>query len=86
MWVDHKKLDDSSVLAAALTESGIDAARLMAESTSPAVKAELIANTERAVERGAFGSPTFFVDDEIWFGKDRLDEVEQAILKKRGGR
>jgi 2-hydroxychromene-2-carboxylate isomerase len=58
----------------------------MAESTSPAVKAELIANTERAVERGAFGSPTFFVDDEIWFGKDRLDEVEQAILKKRGGR
>ena len=86
MWVDHKKLDDLSVLAAALTESGFDAARLMAESTSPAVKAELIANTERAVERGAFGSPTFFVDDEIWFGKDRLDEVEQAILKKRGGR
>jgi 2-hydroxychromene-2-carboxylate isomerase len=86
MWVDHKKLDDSSVFAAALTESGFDAARLMAESTSPAVKAELIANTERAVERGAFGSPTFFVDDEIWFGKDRLDEVEQAILKKRGGR
>jgi 2-hydroxychromene-2-carboxylate isomerase len=86
MWVDHKKLDDLSVLAAALTESGFDAARLMAESTSPAVKAELIANTERAVERGAFGSPTFFVDDEMWFGKDRLDEVEQAILKKRGGR
>jgi 2-hydroxychromene-2-carboxylate isomerase len=86
MWVDHKKLDDLSVLAAALSESGFDAARLMAESTSPAVKAELIANTERAVERGAFGSPTFFVDDEMWFGKDRLDEVEQAILKKRGGR
>jgi len=86
MWVDHKKLDDSAVLAAALTESGFDAARLMAESTSPAVKAELIANTERAVERGAFGSPTFFVDDEMWFGKDRLDEVEQAILKRRSGR
>jgi 2-hydroxychromene-2-carboxylate isomerase len=86
MWVDHKKLDDLSVLAAALTESGFDAARLVAESTSPAVKAELIANTERAVERGAFGSPTFFVDDEMWFGKDRLDEVEQAILKKQGGR
>jgi len=86
MWVDHKKLDDPAVLAAALTESGFDAARLMAESTSPAVKAELIANTERAVERGAFGSPTFFVDDEMWFGKDRLDEVEQAILKRRSGR
>jgi len=86
MWVDHKKLDDPAVLAAALTESGFDAARLMAESASPAVKAELIANTERAVERGAFGSPTFFVDDEMWFGKDRLDEVEQAILKGRSGR
>jgi 2-hydroxychromene-2-carboxylate isomerase len=86
MWVDHKKLDDPAVLAAALTESGFDAARLMAESTSPAVKAELIANTERAVERGAFGSPTFFVDDEMWFGKDRLDEVEQAILKRRSSR
>jgi 2-hydroxychromene-2-carboxylate isomerase len=86
MWVDHKKLDDPSVFAAALTESGFDAARLLAESTSPAVKAELIANTGRAVERGAFGSPTFFVDDEMWFGKDRLDEVEQAILKKRGSR
>jgi 2-hydroxychromene-2-carboxylate isomerase len=86
MWVDHKKLDDPAVLAAALTESGFDAARLMAESTSPAVKAELIANTERAVERGAFGAPTFFVDDEMWFGKDRLDEVEQGILKQRSGR
>ena len=86
MWVDHKKLDDLSVLAAALSESGFDAARLMAESTSPAVKAELIANTERAVQRGVFGSPTFFVDDEMWFGKDRLGEVEQAILSKRAGR
>jgi 2-hydroxychromene-2-carboxylate isomerase len=85
MWVDHKKLDDPAVFAAALTESGFDAARLMAESTSPAVKAELIANTERAVERGAFGAPTFFVDDAMWFGKDRLEEVERAILKKRSG-
>ena len=84
MWVDHKKLDDPAVIAAALSESGLDAERLMAASTSPAVKAELIANTERAVERGVFGSPTFFVDDEMWFGKDRLDEVERAILQKRG--
>jgi len=84
MWIDHKKLDDAAVIAAALTESGFDAERLMAAATSPAVKAELIANTERAVQRGAFGSPTFFVNDEMWFGKDRLDDVEQAILQKRG--
>ncbi|MGO9931726.1 MAG: 2-hydroxychromene-2-carboxylate isomerase [Steroidobacteraceae bacterium] len=86
MWVDHKKLDDPAVLAAAMTESGFDAERLMAVSGTPAVKAELIANTERAVQRGVFGSPTFFVDDEMWFGKDRLDDVEQAILMKRGDR
>jgi 2-hydroxychromene-2-carboxylate isomerase len=80
MWVDHKKLDDPAVLAAALTQSGFDAARLGEMSSSPAVKAELIANTERAVERGAFGAPTFFVEGEMWFGKDRLLEVEEAIM------
>jgi 2-hydroxychromene-2-carboxylate isomerase len=46
------------------------------------VKAELIANTERAVERGAFGAPTFFIDGELWFGKDRLNDVEQAIVTR----
>lgn len=82
MWVDHKKLDDPAVLAAALTQSGFDAARLAEMSGSPAVKAELIANTERAVERGAFGAPTFFVEGEMWFGKDRLRDVQQAIMTK----
>jgi 2-hydroxychromene-2-carboxylate isomerase len=82
MWVDHKKLDDPAVLAAALTASGFDAPRLAEMSGSPAVKAELIANTERAVERGAFGAPTFYVDGEMWFGKDRLADVEQVIMTK----
>jgi len=82
MWVDHKKLDDPAVLAAALTESGFDAKRLIDASSTPAVKAELIANTERAVERGAFGAPTFFIDGELWFGKDRLNDVEQAIVTR----
>jgi 2-hydroxychromene-2-carboxylate isomerase len=82
MWIDHKKLDDPAILAAALAESGFDAQRLMEASTAPAVKAQLIANTDRAVERGAFGSPTFFVDGEMWFGKERLTDVEQAIVIK----
>jgi len=81
MWVDHKKMDDPAVLAAALKESGFETERLIEVSRLPAVKAELIAHTSRAVERGAFGS-TFFVNDEIWFGKDRLDDVEQAIVAK----
>jgi len=85
MWVNHKKLDEAAVLAAALTESGFDAARLIELAGSPAVKAELTANTERAVQRGAFGVPTFFVDGDMWFGKDRLDDVEQAIVTRLDG-
>jgi len=82
MWVDHKKLDDPQVLAAALKESGFDAERLIETASLPEVKAELIANTERAVARGAFGSPTFFVDAEMWFGKERLGDIEEAILRQ----
>jgi 2-hydroxychromene-2-carboxylate isomerase len=86
MWVDHKKLDEPDIFAAALTESGFDAKGLIEASSQPAVKAELLANTSGAVERGVFGSPTFFVNDEMWFGKDRLDHVEQAIVAQlRGG-
>ena len=47
------------------------------------VKDELLANTQRSVERGTFGSPTFFVDDQIFFGKDRLRDVEEAIGQAR---
>jgi 2-hydroxychromene-2-carboxylate isomerase len=83
MWVAHKKLDDAEVWAAALTESGFDARQIIAASGLPQVKAELIANTERAVARGAFGSPTFFVDAEMWFGKEHLRDVEEAIEQRK---
>lgn len=68
-----------------VTESGLDAQVLVEACGAPAVKAELIANTERAVARGAFGSPTFFVDDEMWFGKEHLRDVEEAIQKRLSG-
>ena len=80
MWSNPKKMDDPAVLRAALAESGLDGEALLALTQTQDVKNELAANTQRAVERGAFGSPTFFIDDEIYFGKDRLDEVEAAIL------
>jgi 2-hydroxychromene-2-carboxylate isomerase len=80
MWADPKKMDDLDVWRAALVESGLDAGRLLALVQTPEVKDELLANTQRSVERGTFGSPTFFVDDEIFFGKDRLREVEDAIV------
>jgi 2-hydroxychromene-2-carboxylate isomerase len=83
MWVAHKKLDDAEVWAAALTESGFDARQIIEASSLPAIKAELIANTDRAVVRGTFGSPTFFVDDEMWFGKEHLRDVEEAIIERQ---
>jgi 2-hydroxychromene-2-carboxylate isomerase len=79
MWADPKKLDDPEVLRAALKESGCDAERLLELTQTPAVKERLLANTRRSVERGSFGSPTFFVGDEIFFGKDRLRDVEEAL-------
>jgi 2-hydroxychromene-2-carboxylate isomerase len=79
MWADPKKLDEPDVIRAALEESRLPAAELLSLASEPGVKQELIANTERSVARGTFGSPTFFVGDEIFFGKDRLREVEEEI-------
>lgn len=80
MWADPKKLDDMDVLRSALVESGLDVARIVALVQAQEVKDELLANTQRSVERGTFGSPTFFVGEEIYFGKDRLRDVEEAIV------
>jgi 2-hydroxychromene-2-carboxylate isomerase len=79
MWAEPKKMDEPDVIAAALRDSGLPAEELIALSADPAVKQELLENTERSVARGTFGSPTFYVGDEIFFGKDRLREVEEAI-------
>jgi 2-hydroxychromene-2-carboxylate isomerase len=80
MWSEPKKLDDPAVLRSALVESGFDAERFAELAQDPDVKQALIDNTTRSVARGTFGSPTFFVGDEIFFGKDRLRDVEQMIL------
>ena len=82
MWVEPKKMDDPEVAAKALTASGLDGARLLTRGQEPEVKARLIANTQSAVERGVFGSPTFFVGQEIFFGKEQLREVEELISGK----
>jgi 2-hydroxychromene-2-carboxylate isomerase len=80
MWAEPKKLDDPAVWQAALQGSGFDAARFGELVQDADVKARLLDNTTRSVERGTFGSPTFFVGDEIFFGKDRLRDVEAAIV------
>jgi 2-hydroxychromene-2-carboxylate isomerase len=83
MWEAPKKMDDPEVIRAALTESGLDAANLLEQAQSPEVKQRLMQDTENAVARGAFGSPTFFVDGEIYFGKDRLRDVEEEIARRK---
>jgi 2-hydroxychromene-2-carboxylate isomerase len=83
MWAQPKDMDDPAIIGAALQESGFDAPKLMALAQDQTVKDELAANTARSVERGTFGAPTFFVDDEIYFGKDRLRDVEEAITAGR---
>lgn len=81
MWEDPKKMDDPEIARAALDASGLDGARLMARSQEPDAKARLLANTEASVARGTFGSPTFYVGDEIFFGKDQLRDVEEEIQR-----
>lgn len=82
MWVEPKKMDDPEVAMKALTACGLDAARLFARAQEPEVKAKLVENTQAAVERGAFGSPTFFVGQEMFFGKEQLRDVEEMVLGK----
>ena len=83
MWEDQKKMDDPEVIKAALDASGLDGGRTLARIQDQAVKDKLLQNTEATVARGTFGAPTFFVGAEIFFGKDRLRDVEEEILARR---
>jgi 2-hydroxychromene-2-carboxylate isomerase len=83
MWAEPKQMDDPTVVAAALDASGLDAERLLARIREPDVKQKLLANTEAAVARGVFGLPAFFVGDALYFGKDRLRDVEDEIVRVR---
>jgi len=82
MWVEPKKMDDPEIAGKAIASSGLDAAKLFARAQDADVKAKLIEYTQSAVERGAFGSPTFFVGKEIFFGKEQLREVEELVSGK----
>ncbi len=81
MWETGQKMDDPAVVEAVLTAGGLDGPGLLAATQDAEVKAQLIANTEQAAERGAFGIPTFFVGEEMFFGKERLGQVEDELAK-----
>ncbi len=82
MWEDGLKMDDPAVIAEALTAAGLPAQAILEKTQDQAVKDELVANTQAAFDRGAFGSPTF-VGSEIYFGKDRLRDVEEEIMRQK---
>ena len=84
MWSEPKKMDEPEVIRTVLEENGFDAGRLLERARSPEVKQELIRNTEASVARGSFGSPTFFLGEEMFFGKDQLRDVEEEYLRQHG--
>jgi len=79
MWEDGKKMDDPVVVAEVLRAAGLDAKAILDAAQDPVVKADLAGNTDAAAARGAFGIPTFFVGDEMFFGKERLGQVEEEL-------
>ena len=82
MWEDRRKMDDPAVAREVLDAAGLDGGGLLARTQEAAVKERLLANTKASVERGAFGSPTFFAGGDMYFGKDRLRDLEEAVVGK----
>jgi 2-hydroxychromene-2-carboxylate isomerase len=85
MWEQARNLADPDEIASVLRNTGLDAAALWSKAQDAEVKARLAANTQSAFERGAFGSPSFFVGDQLFFGKDRLAEVEAEVIQQGAG-
>jgi 2-hydroxychromene-2-carboxylate isomerase len=79
MWIDARNLGDPTAVGQVLQEAGFDPQALLALTAEQEVKDTLKANTEEAVKRGAFGAPTMFVGDQMFFGQDRLDFVREAL-------
>lgn len=84
MWEQQRNMADDAAITSTLSEAGLDAQALLTAAQDADVKAQLLQNTQDAYDRGAFGSPTFFVGGEIYFGKDRLQQVEEEIARLRG--
>ncbi len=82
MWEDGRKMDDPEVFVEAFNDAGLDGQGLLEATQDPEVKAQLMANTQGAVDRGVFGIPAFMVGDEQFFGKDHIEELEWWLLNR----
>ncbi|MEL6791026.1 MAG: 2-hydroxychromene-2-carboxylate isomerase [Pseudomonadota bacterium] len=83
MWELDRKMDDADIFVRTLTELGFDGAGLLAATQDASIKEALKSATETAVARGIFGLPTFFVGEEMFFGKERLGQVEDMLGGER---
>ncbi len=83
MWAEPKKMDEPDVIREALLTSGLPADEILNGMQNPEVKQQLITNTSSSVARGVFGSPSFFVGNELFFGKDKLRDVEEEIERQK---
>ena len=81
-WVDARNMGDLATVAEVLERVGFDARAILDLASDPAVKQALKDNTEEAVRRGAFGAPTMFVGQAMYFGQDRLDFVREALAER----
>ena len=84
MWENERNMGEPEVVAATLAEAGLPATELLELSQDPEIKGGLAANTQHAFEQGAFGVPSFIVGGELYFGKDKLGEVEEALAARKG--
>ena len=83
MWENSQKMDDLEVMANVLNDGGLDATTILELIQTDAIKEKLKVNTQAAAASGAFGIPTFFVGDDMFFGKDRLEQVEELLMERR---
>ena len=80
VWVSNKDVTDAAVIAGMVAEAGVDPDEFSAKVSDPELKQKLVDVTSDLAKRGAFGAPTFFVADEMFWGQDRLDFVREAAL------
>ena len=78
-WVNGENMGDAETVANVLTNAGLDAQHIIANTQEPEVKSALISHTEAAVARGCFGAPTMFIGDDMFFGQDRMQFIEMAL-------
>ena len=84
MWVDNKKMDDLEVIQTVLLENGLPVKAIFEGTQDQKIKDKLLKNTSEAVEKGVFGAPSMLVNNELFFGKETLQDVEELLVKEAG--